>query len=556
MKKLYIIFLILLSYQAIGQIPKFNKDFKVNGSLGGGGEVYSVDGIENRRAPWAYNLYGNVKMSYGYFSVPISFAFQDRQLSYDYSFNRVGISPQYKWARLLIGTSSLHYSPYTLSGRAFTGLGVELTPGKLYVSGLNGTIQNPLAIRDTLDQGNSLVPIYDRKIYGGKVGYRSGKNRVEMIFLKISDDRNSFVFPEEYDLAGYNFFTPKQNVNIGFNFGIKLNRYIELYANTAASAFTDDLDDPATLAFLETIPESLTDLFIPNTSSSFSVAGDGGINLFMKGHTLGVKFRRVDPHYYTLATDYFFNDVQQWTFLFNTYLPGRKIKLRGNIGIEKNNLDGFRTSTTDRLIMNGTLNFTPSKSFYASLKYSNFQTTSENQVVAINDTLRFFSVTQQYGLVSGYSWGGKHRKYKINGSLFMQNVDDRSVVERLEDISILNTSINATVDLRDIKLKVTPSLHYYKYDFTDRNQERYGLGVRVSKELMHDRLNLSANGRYDINDINKLNDGTVGYYRFQATYKTTERSTISWVSSYRSTASVLRNNFNELRSRIRYGINF
>lgn len=68
-----------------------------------------------------------------------------------------------------------NYSAYTLSGRSFFGVGLELTPGKWYFSALKGKLQNPLAIRDTLVYGANLIPGYERNIEGAKLGFQNPK---------------------------------------------------------------------------------------------------------------------------------------------------------------------------------------------------------------------------------------------------------------------------------------------------------------------------------------------------------------------------------------------
>ena len=60
-----------------------------------------------------------------------------------------------------------------------------------------GKIRNPLAIRDTLVYGSSLVPSYDRKLKGIKVGLRKAKNKLELMAVKIEDDPESFEYPDK-----------------------------------------------------------------------------------------------------------------------------------------------------------------------------------------------------------------------------------------------------------------------------------------------------------------------------------------------------------------------
>ncbi|MEL6143278.1 MAG: hypothetical protein AAFU67_16875, partial [Bacteroidota bacterium] len=182
------------------------------GGLNVGGELYGVSGIPNRRSPWAYHTQGNLGISIGKFRLPISFTYRDRQFSYDFTFNRIGLSPTIGWATVHLGWRNMSFSPYTLGGRTFYGIGAELRPGKLYIGGLYGKLKNPLAIRDSLVFGANLIPIFERKLYGAKVGYRNGKNHFELMGVKVWDDPNSFDYPDSYDELGYNVLTPKENI--------------------------------------------------------------------------------------------------------------------------------------------------------------------------------------------------------------------------------------------------------------------------------------------------------------------------------------------------------
>ena len=65
----------------------------VRGNLNAGGEVYDVNGISSRRSPYSYSISGTINFAYKGFNLPITGSYRDAQFSYDYTFNRLGISP-------------------------------------------------------------------------------------------------------------------------------------------------------------------------------------------------------------------------------------------------------------------------------------------------------------------------------------------------------------------------------------------------------------------------------------------------------------------------------
>lgn len=105
------------------------RKIQVSGGFSVGGEIYDVNGIDNRRSPYSYQINGRIVFSYKDFSVPVSGSYRDAQFSYDFTFNRLGIAPTYKWVKVYLGWNTIQFSPYTMSGRALNGIGIELKPG-------------------------------------------------------------------------------------------------------------------------------------------------------------------------------------------------------------------------------------------------------------------------------------------------------------------------------------------------------------------------------------------------------------------------------------------
>ncbi|MBK8748277.1 MAG: hypothetical protein IPM04_10500 [Saprospiraceae bacterium] len=107
MKYLFTINLII--FCLLDTYSQDKKDFKISGGFSAGGELYDVSGIPERRSPYSYNVNGYVVFSYKDFSLPVSASYRDAQFSYDYTFNRFGITPTYKWIKLHLGWSNLNF---------------------------------------------------------------------------------------------------------------------------------------------------------------------------------------------------------------------------------------------------------------------------------------------------------------------------------------------------------------------------------------------------------------------------------------------------------------
>ena len=97
LKILLLACLLLCRHETISaQLGGFKKGARFSGKMNLGGELYGVDGMQNRRAPWSYYINTSINFGFSGFDVPINFSYRDRQFAFDYSLNRLSIQPRYK----------------------------------------------------------------------------------------------------------------------------------------------------------------------------------------------------------------------------------------------------------------------------------------------------------------------------------------------------------------------------------------------------------------------------------------------------------------------------
>ncbi len=560
----YILCLLLLSTGLLvgqggadaGAVPTQKEDakgkhtVKFTGGINFGGELYEVNGIGNRRSPWSYTLNANLGLTVGKFRVPINFVYRDRQVDYDFTFNRFGMSPTLGWATLHLGWRSMNFSPYTLAGRTFFGVGTELTPGKFYVGALYGTLQNPLAVRDEELLGTSLIPIFDRKLYGAKVGYRHGKRHLEVMAVKIYDDPESFDYPENYDARGYQVLTAKDNLLAGINAGVEIAEAVEVYFKTGVSLLTDNAQDPRTEELGRDGLGRYRDLITVNTSSRATFAGDAGLNLRLGRSRIGLQYRRVEPFFATLATPFFQSDVEQFTGLLTTALFKKKLKLNGRVGLERNNLREYRTHETRRLIMNTTAAYRPTEAWNLNLRLANFVSEANPAILELNDTLRYVTATSNASFSGSRTLKNARRDLTITLYTSFQRIDDRSVIARIDELDTYSASLNSGWRWKGSEWTLGPSLQYHRYDLKERVQERFGAGLNVGKSLFNKKVAANFSSTLSQNDVDGLRDGTVGLHRLRFRYRLNEKTSLGLSSSLRHVQSIQRRDFREWRSRL------
>lgn len=529
----------------------------IKGNLNAGGEVYDVNGISSRRSPYSYSVAGTINFAYKGFNLPITGSYRDAQFSYDYTFNRLGLSPSYKWVKLHLGWSNINYSAYTLSGRSFFGVGLELTPGKWYFSALKGKLQNPLAIKDTLVYGANLIPGYERNIEGAKFGYRKSKSKLELMAVRTFDDVNGPAPSGDVNqLYGYQVLTPKENLTLGLNAGLELFKRIELFLNTGLSAYTADALDTFTIKYGNEVPAFAKDLFQANSTSRFSLAGDGGINLRIRGNKIGFKYRRVDPFYSNLAANFFQNDIEQITFTTGLNLFKRKLRFDGQLGMEHNNLTQLRSQTANRVIGNAGINLVPSEKLNLGLRYTNYQTESMNEILQLNDTLRFVTVSSQYGFNADYTVPGLIKRMNFTLYLNYNTVKDESQNESLGDISVFTAGLSHGLTFTQKELSIYPSINYNQYQYRTVDQTRYGLGLRVAKKLLDKKLMLNVGGQLFFNQYNGLNDGTSSNLSLNGNYRFSPKRSITLTTLYRINESIVNRSYTEWRSTLKLSQSF
>lgn len=511
-------------------------------------EFYDVKGIDPRRSPFSWVLSGSASFQLAGISFPFSFSFRDQELSYGSSFNQFGISPYYKWITVHAGWRNMTFSPYTLNGRTFLGGGIELNPGNFRLSGFYGTFKNLLAIQDSVIYGSSTIPIYDRKAFGGKIGFGNEYSYLDLIFVKASDDVSTPDVPEDIEDPYYSAYAPKENVILGSSFKLRIAKKIDFYGNVAASGFTENSE-------LESLYGSdvtyLEDLYALNYSSRFALAGDAGMKIRIKRNTIGLQYKRVEPFYNTLTTDYFYNDIENITAQFSTATRKGQVRFSGNLGFEHNNLYNHQSVTSKRVIGAANATFMPLTTLVFSVRYSNYTQNSESGLVVVNDTLRLATTSSNLGVTANYTLG-KTKNQSATLYAGRTSIVDNSPVERLDALTMDMVSASYAWSFKEIDFRISPSVNYNRYAYPDSRQERFGGGLTLSKSLLDKKINLSMGSNYSRNDIDAFRNGYSISSRLGVSFTPYKSGTFHVSLQHISNQTLIEDAFTEIRGRIQY----
>ena len=482
----------------------FKNGIKATGGITISNILYHTSDSISRRDPYQYILSGNLNLNLFGYVTPFSFTYSNSQRSYTQPFNRLSLTPQYKWIKAYIGYTSMSFSPYTLSGHSFKGGGVELTPGNWRLSLMAGQLKK--AIEYNPLNGASAETSYKRMGYGIKVGYEKNKNSISANVFTAKDDEKSIQHFE-----GNNFPHPMQNLVIGISGRTTVINHISLEGEYALSILTSNFtpgsaQTDTTNTITESGNESLTlQTGITRKFDAYSF----GIGYQTSPFGLMFRYERVAPDYQTLGAYYFNNDLENFTLVPNFRLLEGRLAISGNAGIQRNNLDRCRESTTKRWVGAGNIVFTPTEKWNLTINYSNFSTYTNIKPQTdpfynnSMDSLNFYQVTNQVGGSVIYSFGKKDapRNLMINTSYQKAAETSQGTQSKsISDFITANTSYSQLMPKTGLSLALSYNL---SASTAPESKSVYqGPGINISKMFMNKTLRAGLNSTYNQNILN------------------------------------------------------
>ncbi|TXB68359.1 hypothetical protein [Phaeodactylibacter luteus] len=449
-----------------------------------------------RSAPFGVALSGGLTASFAGISIPITFSFAQQQGALSSPFNQFGMSPYYKWAKLHLGYRTLRLSPYVFSGRSFLGAGIELTPGKFKVIAFRGRMRNLLSVQPALGiEGPVVLPSYERMASGAKVGYGGPKAGVDISAAFLQDRREG--------AADSTFLPPMENLVLGVHFYARFFRRLRLEANIAGSAFTPNQQ----AGFEEALPQELERyglLLSPNISTRASWAGDASLSYNHRGVSVGLKYQQVAPFFQSFGINFLQNDVENYTINFAAPLLGKRLRLQGSLGIQRDNLNEAKAFQSQRVIGAFSAAWHSGQRLHLMARYANYQHENRSGLVNINDTLQFVTITQH--AFAGGQWKAFERG-PLSGSLqlngfFNDIVNESLVLNGAADFSGHGASGSFTLRHETMGWNLGPVFNYHHYLYPGRKQGRTGGGLSAGQSLFGKKLQVALSALYNLNRTN------------------------------------------------------
>ncbi|BAV06500.1 hypothetical protein SAMN05421788_107164 [Filimonas lacunae] len=538
------------------------KPVKVNGGINATMMAYGGnEAAGTGRDPFSWFLQGNLNMSlFGKINLPFSFNLTNSGKGYTYPVapNRLSLHPMYKSVTGHIGDVSMSFSPYTLNGLQFRGVGVDVAPtGPWKVSAMYGRLQKAVLY----DSATNNTPYFERWGYGGKINYQQKLYRLGVSAF-YAKDKTGVPQPILDSLLIY----PQQNLSVNYELYFKPAKGMDVSVEYATSALTNDIRD----SIAQKNRHYLSSLIQGNSSTAIYHAYKAQLNYTFNTSTIGVGYERVDPGYKTLGAYYFNNDLENITINLAQAIFHKKATIAANVGVQKDNLNGFKAATTRRWVSAFTLSYNPTANVQTSASYSSFQThmNMQSQFEYINnpaspyqnlDTLNYVQLSQNANVnVNIITRRTQQQQQMLNVNLSFQDASDEQggIVRTGNSSQFYNlaTSYGFTFIKTGTNLTLAYNLSYNTIAFNDMLTQGPTLGV--NNRWLQKKLTTTLSASYNSSSTNGQQQSSVFNTRVNAAYKLFKKHALQAgvINQYRTILN--RGSFSNVTGTLGYNYSF
>lgn len=476
---------------------KKNDPLKIGGALNAN-LVYNSQKIVGM-PPISYFLSGTVNFNFWGFDVPLSLNYSNRKFTYSqpFSYNFVTLRPTYKWVSAEIGTCFTTFSPYSLSGHQFQGIGVTLTPNKWEISLMNGRL-----LKATVGDQN-IPPSFNRMGRGIKTIYRG--NNYSLGFSLF----NAFDQKESLNLSDSLLPQAKENMVVGLEFSTTLLKRFQLSGDYHSSALNADKSQ---INNERNTNKAISALFLNRnanieTFNSYKIGIN--TNLSKLNSIVGISYQKVDPNYTTLGGYYFVNDFQNITANYSQNLLSGKLNLTGNVGFQKDNLSRQKSSSQNRVVGTVGVQANPSEKLNFNLNFSNFTSysfirTVYDEIKQLNpfeqlDTLNYKQINQNFTSSINYALSKTEENQKslnLNFSV-MESVNKQGDIVRIgQESGFVNASLLYSSQYIKKRQGMSVGLNTSYNSIGIGNSYSLGPLLNIQKSFLADKLSSSSSISY------------------------------------------------------------
>lgn len=411
------------------------------------------------------------------------------------------------------------FSSYTLAGHVFLGGGVDLTPGKWKISAMYGRLRkavqfdNDTLLNDTLQYTRAA---YKRMGYGLKVGYDDNGNAIAMSIFAAKDDVNSLLpsgLPQSQ-------LTPQQNVAVSLNVRKKILKRFFVEGEYAVSALNKDIraniNKEDTVVVFKPTNNIVRGLLPENATSRYFDALNGSVGYQGDWYTIQIKYERIAPEYQSLGAYYFNNDMRNITIAPSCRLFKNKMNLAANVGVQQNNLDHVKASTTKRTVGSFNVNYVPSERWNLAGNYSNFSTFTnikpqpdpffQNKL----DTLNYYQLSQTMSGTAMRNLGSQQKPQSIMLNVSYLKANDQASYKgsgQQSDFISMNASYSYSIVPTNTTFAI--SANVYTNNAAGIKSNYWGPTLSLTKAFFEKTLRASLASSYNETSGNNIQSSPI-----------------------------------------------
>ncbi|MBN2164859.1 MAG: hypothetical protein JW717_01135 [Marinilabiliaceae bacterium] len=530
---------------------KNEKFFNISGQLGASMVSYHVDGRETTRPDFSWMIVGNPVISLYGITFPFSMTISDQHRSFSQPFNKIGVSPYYKWAKLHLGYRNPFFSQYTLGGHTILGAGGEFTPGKFKIGIMHGRLykqvnSDPLLLSNP---DKYQVPYYKRNGTGLMLGYGSGTNSVNISFFHGLDVVSSV------NSQTQTLIKPAENAVISISTKQKIAKKYEFGLEFAKSAYTSDTQNDS----LKNGSSFFSSLIKYNATTTESNVIDihFGYNTEMVG--LNLRLKQIDPGFRSMGTYYIQNDYRNITIEPRYSFCNKKYSLNGSLGFQKDNIKKTTPYQTNRTI--GSLSFSamPWNWYKADITISNYNTLMKRGLSEIDTLMKVSQTTRSFNMNQNFNFTKEifaHNFFVVFNNQKLKDNNQNSASYNNYSSNMFSGSYFLSYIPKAMNVSVTYNLS--SFDLASINTHVRGPVIAYSAAFFKNKLNFSVSNSFYKTIVNSVDDNQLGIISINSSYRIAKqhRFRLSYYNHKSKSLNGSSTNFTENKGEIGYSYTF
>ena len=456
-------------------------------------------------SPLSNTVYANLNISLYGLSMPFSLYYSNDNLDFNYPKLSFHINPKYKNWTGHFGQSTMSMSSYVMN-TSFNGIGLEYNSDKIRAGFFYGRLRN--AINDDPTDPFARSPQYKRLGWGAKVGYGSGKNYVDVYFLRAYDQTSSL------DEQWRHMVRPQENLVVGVKGCVTPVKWFSLTSNAAVSVFNKDNEAPKV--------ETTTDfdkIFDTRYSSLARFAGDVSANFMLGGFNTSVSYRMVQPDYTSLGTYYMTNNYHALSVSASTYLF-KKIALSGTFSGQADNLSNEQMFTTCGYIYALSASTRLGNYFNITTGYNGYQQLQRNGTCQVNDSIKVHRIMHSFNVMPSFMLDGDLLGHSASLSFnYSRNEDLNKFATGMSDVTTKAAGLSYNIEVKPWGMDFTASVSHQESKGYKTRYRSDVASLGTSRSFLEQKnLNVGASVSLCYNEVERQSKSLSMAADFSASY--------------------------------------